>query len=81
MTCGGASSLLLVGQNLNEQLEPAEQTKLAISIRDGLGWMMANWNPKHSYYGMYSLEKVADIERNSDSYLRNRGLMGKGGRL
>jgi hypothetical protein len=61
MTCAGASSLLLARDAIAERLEPQELQKLNRAIRDGNGWLMGSWTPTRSYYGMYSLEKVADI--------------------
>jgi hypothetical protein len=61
MTCAGLSSLLLARENLRDRLGPELRETLNTSIRDGYGWLMSRWSPTASYYGMYSLEKVADI--------------------
>ena len=61
MTCAGLSSLLLARSNLVGQLPPDLQANLNKAIRDGYGRLMAHWEPTKSYYGIYSLEKVADI--------------------
>lgn len=61
--CAGTSSLLLVRENGGARLSTDERTRIEAGIRDGLGWLLENWNPFASYYGLYSLEKVADIGR------------------
>lgn len=61
MTCSGLSSLLLARQALKGKLPQEKQESLNAAIRDGFGWIMVNWNASPQYYGMYSLEKVADI--------------------
>ena len=60
MTCAGLSSLILANENLG-RLPGDEGKALTKSIRDGYGWVMNSWNPQESFYGMYSLEKVADL--------------------
>ncbi len=61
MTCSGLSSMLLIRKYTDRIWTGPQREKLNESIRDGYGWMMENWSGTHSYYGMYSLEKVADI--------------------
>lgn len=61
MTCAGLSSLLLARESLRSVLQPDQKKALDKAIWDGYGWVMANWAPNASYYGMYSLEKVGDI--------------------
>jgi len=64
MTCGGASSMILVEKNLKGRVPPDFQKKISQSVRDGYAWLMRNWKPdrgKNAYYGLYSLEKVADL--------------------
>jgi len=65
MTCGGLSSMILAEQNLRGQVPPDFHQKIQRSIRDGYAWLMRNWNfaggGEWKYYGIYSLEKVADL--------------------
>jgi hypothetical protein len=65
MTCGGTSSMILVEDNLRGQVAPDYLAQVKKSIRDGYAWLMQNWNPAAGgdwkYYGLYSLEKVADL--------------------
>jgi len=61
MTCAGLSSLLLAREALTGRIPPAQHAALQTAIRDGFGWLLANWSLTSSYYGAYSLEKVADI--------------------
>jgi len=62
MTCAGLSSLLLARQALKGRIPPAEMESVNAAVRDGYGWIMTHWAPTGSnFYGMYSLEKVADI--------------------
>ena len=61
MTCSGLSSLLLARQGLKGKLSQDRQEALNAAIRDGFGWVMAHWSSSPGYYGMYSLEKVADL--------------------
>ena len=62
MSCAGLSSLLLAREALKGRIPPAQLESVNAAVRDGYGWMMTNWAPTGSgFYGMYSLEKVADI--------------------
>src|SRR5262249_9049670 len=61
MTCAGLSSLLLARQGLKGKLTQDRQEALNAAIRDGFGWIMTHWTSSPNYYGMYSLEKVADL--------------------
>jgi hypothetical protein len=61
MTCAGLSSLLLAREALKGRIPPAQLESVNAAVRDGYGWLMVNWSPTSGYYGMYSLEKVADI--------------------
>ncbi len=62
MTCAGLSSAILAADNLKGKVPGDFQTLLNKAIRDGYGWVMQNWTPTGgSYYGIYSLEKVADL--------------------
>ncbi|MCZ6795492.1 MAG: hypothetical protein O7J95_17955 [Planctomycetota bacterium] len=61
MTCSGLSSLLLARDNLRGEMANDFQEAVNKAIRDGYGWVMRTWTPTKSYYGIYSLEKVADI--------------------
>jgi hypothetical protein len=65
MTCGGTSSMILAAENLKGLVPPDMQNLINKSIRDGYGWIMTNWQPVQGddwrYYGLYSLEKVADL--------------------
>lgn len=62
MTCAGLSSLLLARQALKGRIPPSQMEAVNAAVRDGYGWIMTNWAPTgHAFYGMYSLEKVADI--------------------
>lgn len=61
MTCAGLSSMLLAEQYVGAELPEAARNEVHASIRDGFGWMMEKWTPTETYYGIYSLEKVADI--------------------
>lgn len=61
MTCAGLSSLLLARDNLRGQIAGEPKEALDKAIRDGYGHLMGSWAFEGNYYGMYSLEKVADI--------------------
>jgi len=61
MTCAGLSSMLIVRENLKKGGGDDSWKALQKSIRDGYGWVMGNWKLHESLYGMYSLEKAADI--------------------
>lgn len=61
MTCAGLSSLVLARDNLRGKLDRDAREALNAAVRDGYGWVMGHWSPTASYYGMYSLEKVADL--------------------
>ncbi len=61
MTCSGVSSLMLVYSHGGAALSSELRKKVALAIRDGIGRMMDSWDPHASLYGLYSLEKVADI--------------------
>jgi len=61
MTCSGVSSLMLVYDQVGNQLSDELRKKTERSIRDGIGWLLENWNPHASHYAIYSLEKVGDI--------------------
>ena len=61
MSCAGLSSLILARRNLKASLEVEEAAALNKAIRDGYGWLMQHWQPVASWYGIYSLEKVADL--------------------
>ncbi|MFQ5655256.1 MAG: hypothetical protein ACE5GW_11070, partial [Planctomycetota bacterium] len=61
MTCAGLSSLLLLDDHAAGAWPARRRGELHAAIRDGYGWLMENWTPNASYYGLYSLEKVADI--------------------
>ncbi|MEM7261126.1 MAG: PA14 domain-containing protein [Planctomycetota bacterium] len=60
-TCAAVSSLLLIHDQLGSSFPRDKTAELFSSIRDGYGWMMEHWNPYPSFYGIYSLEKVADL--------------------
>ncbi len=61
MTCAGVSSQLLVRANVKKRWPAEDQEALRKSIWDGYGVLLESWSPTSSYYGMYSLEKVADL--------------------
>jgi hypothetical protein len=62
MTCAGLSSQILAAEQLKGKVSAEFLNKLNISIRDGYGWVMANWSPTSGgYYGIYSVEKVGDL--------------------
>jgi len=66
MTCGGASSMIIVEENLRGQVPPEYLAQVKKSIRDGYAWLMSHWSlngggGEFNYYGLYSLEKVADL--------------------
>jgi len=61
MTAAGVSSLMLVYAHGGASLPPELRREVEAGIRDGLGWMMEHWEPHTTLYGLYSLEKVADI--------------------
>jgi hypothetical protein len=65
MTCGGLSSQILAEKALKGQMPGDLGPRLSKSIRDGYGWLMSHWSPSGgggwAYYGLYSLEKVADL--------------------
>ncbi len=61
MTCAGLSSLLLAREALKGRIPPSQIESINAAVRDGYGWIMSNWTTGNDYYGMYSLEKVADI--------------------
>lgn len=60
MTCAGVSSMVLALED-HSGLTAEETSRGRASVRDGIGWLMERWTPTDSYYGMYSLEKVADL--------------------
>ncbi len=62
-TCAAVSSLLLIREKYGSSLPADKRDTLTAAIRDGYGWMMENWNPYPSFYGIYSLEKVGDLGR------------------
>mgnify|MGYP002638758274 CR=1 FL=1 len=59
--CAGTSSLMVVRELIGARLPADERTAIETGIRDGLGWLLENWSPFDSMYGIYSLEKVGDI--------------------
>ena len=65
MTCGGTSSMILVLQTLGEKAPTDLTRQVKKSIQDGYAWLIRNWNITAGggflYYGIYSLEKVADL--------------------
>ena len=61
MTCAGVSSLVIAREQLRDKLDDDDSKALHRAIRDGFGWIMGNWSPTKSYYGLYSLEKAADL--------------------
>jgi hypothetical protein len=61
MTCAGLSSLLLARDNLRGKIAGEQKEALDKAIRDGYGWVTGHWSPTGSYYGIYSIEKAADI--------------------
>ena len=61
MTCAGLSSMVLARDNLKGEIDSRDWKELLQSVYDGYGWVMGNWKATESYYGMYSLEKVADL--------------------
>ena len=61
MTCAGVSSCLILRENIKGNIDKAGWKKLNTAIGDGYGLLMATWTPFNSLYGLYSLEKVADI--------------------
>jgi hypothetical protein len=65
MSCGGTSSMILAEENLRGQVPADFHNQMKKSVRDGYGWLMSHWNPAQGgdweYYGIYSLEKVADL--------------------
>lgn len=61
ISCAGLSTLLIVYDQVKMRMRPQQRAKLHAAIRDGYGWVMGNWQPTSSYYGIYSLEKVADL--------------------
>ncbi|HLU49398.1 MAG TPA: hypothetical protein VK116_14980, partial [Planctomycetota bacterium] len=61
MTCAGLSSLLLARDNLYMRLNADQKSAVNKAIRDGYAFLMRHWQPHGTYYGVYSLEKVADI--------------------
>lgn len=61
MTCAGVSSCLILRENIKGNIDKEGWKKLNASIADGYGYLMGAWTPFVSLYGLYSLEKVADI--------------------
>lgn len=61
MTCAGVSSCLILRENIKGNIDKDSWRKLNVAIGDGYGYLMGTWTPFHSLYGLYSLEKVADI--------------------
>lgn len=61
MTCAGVSSCLILRENIKNNIDKAGWKKLNTAIADGYGYLMGTWTPFMSLYGLYSLEKVADI--------------------
>lgn len=61
MTCSGVSTMMLVYDHGGHALDPELRARVSTSIRDGIGWILENWNPHATLYGLYSLEKVADL--------------------
>lgn len=61
MTCAGVSSCLILRENIKGDIDKEAWKKLNVAIGDGYGYLMGTWTPFHSLYGLYSLEKVADI--------------------
>ncbi len=61
MTCAGVSSCLVLRENIKGNIDKDGWKKLNTAIADGYGQLMATWSPFSSLYGLYSLEKVADI--------------------
>ena len=61
MTCAGVSSCLILRENIKGNIDKDGWKKLNSSIADGYGYLMGAWTPFTSLYGLYSLEKVADI--------------------
>jgi len=61
MTTAGVSSLMLVYAHGGAELPVELRARVESAIRDGLGWLMEHWEPTGTLYGLYSLEKVADI--------------------
>ena len=61
MTCAGVSSCLILRENIKGNIDKDSWKKLNVAIGDGYGYLMGTWTPFHSLYGLYSLEKVADI--------------------
>ena len=61
MSCAGLSSCLILRANIKGNIDKDGWKKLNTSIADGYGYLMGAWTPFASLYGLYSLEKVADI--------------------
>ena len=61
MTCSGLSSLILAREYTRGLLPASVQVQVNKAVRDGYGWLMEHWSPNATHYGIYSLEKVADI--------------------
>ena len=61
MSCAGLSSCLILRANIKGNIDKDGWKKLNTSIADGYGYLMGAWTPFSSLYGLYSLEKVADI--------------------
>ena len=59
--CAGTNSLMVVRERVGARIPPRELASIEAGIRDGLGWMLENWSPFDSFYGIYSLEKVGDL--------------------
>ena len=57
----GTNSLMVVRERVGHRIPPKELAAIEAGIRDGLGWMLENWSPFDSFYGIYSLEKVGDL--------------------
>lgn len=61
MSCAGLSSCLILRENIKGDIDKEGWKKLNTAIADGYGYLMGTWTPFMSLYGLYSLEKVADI--------------------
>lgn len=60
-SCAALSSLLVIRDRWQPARRGEIHKKINEAIRDGFGWVMEEWNPYGSYYGIYSLEKVGDL--------------------
>ena len=61
MTCAGVSSLIIASRALGRRLTGATKEAVQRAIREGCGWLVKHWGFESDYYGVYSLEKVADL--------------------